>query len=104
MQHPSFLEAGWLHYFRRIVEHIHGLHVEYTFTCDVRYRAVPLTWPLLHPPCKVRKRLQTVSHYWCIISLNRLVQFSLRHLANRVVRFRRSTPRFAPIVYKYLGV
>jgi hypothetical protein len=50
MQHPSFLEAGWLHYFRRIVEHIHGLHVEYTFTCDVRYRAVPLTWPLLHPP------------------------------------------------------
>jgi len=34
---------------------------------------------------KVRKRLQTVSHYRCTISLNRLVQFSLRHLANRAV-------------------
>ncbi len=33
----------------------------------------------------IRKRLQTVSHYWCTISLNRLVQFSLRHLANRAV-------------------
>ncbi len=51
---------------------------------------------------KVRKRLQTVSHYWCTISLNRLVQFSLRHLANRAVWFRRSTPRFTPIVYRYL--
>jgi len=53
---------------------------------------------------KVRKRLQTVSHYWCTISLNRLVQFSLRYLANRAVWFRRSTPRFAPIVYRYLDI
>jgi len=53
---------------------------------------------------KVRKRLQTVSHYWCTIILNRLVQFSLRHLANRAVRFRRSTPRFASIVYRYLDI
>ncbi len=37
------------------------------------------------PLVKVRKRLQTVSHYWCTISLNRLVQFSLRHLANRAI-------------------
>jgi len=48
---------------------------------------------------KVRKRLETVSHF----SLNRLVQFSLRHLANRAVWFRRSTPRFARIVYRYLN-
>ncbi len=57
-----------------------------------------------HLISKARKRLQTVSHYWCTISLNRLVQFSLRHLANRAVWFRRSKPRFAPIVYRYLDI
>jgi len=53
---------------------------------------------------KVRKRLQTVSHYWCTISLNRLVQFSLRYLANRAVWFGRSISRFASIVYRYLDI
>ena len=53
---------------------------------------------------KVRKRLQTVSHYWCTISLDRLVQFSLGQLAYRAVWFRRSTPRFALTVYRYLDV
>jgi len=37
---------------------------------------------------KIRKRLQTVSHYWCTISLNCLVQFSLRHPTNRAIVYR----------------
>ncbi len=60
--------------------------------------------PEILPPTKVRKRLQTVSHYRCTISLNRLVQFSLEHLANRAVWFEEPTPRFALIVYRYFDV